>query len=269
MPPNQLEGNYREMISTAPSRNKGRRWVPLWYGGGILFIGTLWLFAARMTKSSLILPGPGETVGALISLVQHPRFLPALGASLGRVGLALLIVFPLSLMVGIPAALSKPFGAFFKPLFTLIGATPVLSIILIAFLWFGQERTPVFAAVLMVFPVLTANVIAGIQQLDQGLKEVVQVYRLSPLRSFRAFIFPSIVPYLLGGLQSGLSLCWKVVVASEVLLQPRYGLGTGMQQAKAMLETPDLFAWTVVTVALAGFMEACLYWIRRYETQYR
>ncbi|MCX7655731.1 MAG: ABC transporter permease subunit [Treponemataceae bacterium] len=257
------------MIFTDPSKGKWWRWFPLWYGGGILFIGSLWFCAARVIKSPLILPGPGETFRALLSLVQHPRFLPAIGASVVRVGVALLIVFPLSLVIGIPAALFKPFGTFCKPLFTLIGATPVLSIILIAFLWFGQERTPIFAAVLMVFPVLTANVIAGIQQLDPGLKEVVQIYRFSPRRSFTAFILPSIVPYLLGGLQSGLSLCWKVVVASEVLLQPHHGLGTGMQQAKAMLETPDLFAWTVVTVTLAGCMEACLYWMRRYETQHR
>jgi NitT/TauT family transport system permease protein len=56
---------------------------------------------------------------------------------------------------------------------------------------------------------------------------------------------------MLGGLRSGLSLCWKVVVAAEVLVQPFRALGTGMQNAKAQLETAELFAWTAGTVCAA------------------
>jgi NitT/TauT family transport system permease protein len=56
----------------------------------------------------------------------------------------------------------------------------------------------------------------------------------------------------MGGLRSALSLCWKVVVAAEVLVQPLRALGTGMQRAKAQLETAELFAWTLGTVLAAA-----------------
>jgi NitT/TauT family transport system permease protein len=46
-----------------------------------------------------------------------------------------------------------------------------------------------------------------------------------------------------------------VVVASEVLVQPLLALGTGMQRAKAQLETPELFAWTLATVIAAALTE--------------
>jgi NitT/TauT family transport system permease protein len=139
-----------------------------------------------------------------------------------------------------------------------ISATPVMSVILIAFLWLGQERTPVFTAFLMVFPVMASNTAAGIQSVDPRLRELFRIYPLSLGKKLRVLYIPGVLPFILGGLRSSLSLCWKVVVAAEVLVQPFRGLGTGMQTAKAQLEIPDLFAWTAATVIAAGLSELLL-----------
>jgi NitT/TauT family transport system permease protein len=49
-----------------------------------------------------------------------------------------------------------------------------------------------------------------------------------------------------------------VVVAAEVLVQPFRALGTGMQNAKAQLETAELFAWTAGTVCAAALSQLIL-----------
>jgi NitT/TauT family transport system permease protein len=189
----------------------------------------------------------------LLALARTERFLLALGNSFLRVTLGILVAAPLGLAAGIAAGLNRRAGALLKPLFQVISATPVMSVILIAFLWFGQERTPVFTAFLMVFPVMAANTIAGVRAVDGRLVELFAVYRLSRRERILSLYLPAIAPFVLGGLRSGLSLCWKVVVASEVLIQPRRALGTGMQNAKAQLETAELFAWTAATVCAAAF----------------
>jgi NitT/TauT family transport system permease protein len=56
-----------------------------------------------------------------------------------------------------------------------------------------------------------------------------------------------------------------VVVAAEVLAQPVRALGTGMQNAKAQLETPELFAWTAAAVLLAGTTDAALSLVLRHR----
>jgi NitT/TauT family transport system permease protein len=130
-----------------------------------------------------------------------------------------------------------------------------MSVILIAFLVFGQDRTPVFTAFLMVFPVMAANTRTGVRSVDEKLKELFRVYRIPAKEKLRRLYIPGIMPFILGGLRSSLSLCWKVVVAAEVLVQPLLALGTGMQRAKAQLETPELFAWTAATVSAAALTE--------------
>jgi ABC-type nitrate/sulfonate/bicarbonate transport system ATPase subunit len=133
-----------------------------------------------------------------------------------------------------------------------------MAVILIAFLWFGQERTPVFTAFLIVFPVMAANTSAGVRAVDLKLVELARVYGLSRPQRLGALYLPAIAPFIVGGLRSALSLCWKVVVAAEVLVQPLRALGTGMQRAKAQLETAELFAWTAAAVLAAALAQGLL-----------
>jgi NitT/TauT family transport system permease protein len=226
--------------------------------GGILALLVIWQAAALLWANEMLLPGPLPVLRRFFALVTTARFLRSLGESFLRVTLGMLISVPLGIAAGIAAGLDRRAAACLKPLFQVISATPVMSVILIAFLWFGQERTPVFTAFLMIFPVIAANTGAGITALDPKLKELCAVYRLSFRERFRSLYLPGVAPFVLGGLRSGLSLCWKVVVAAEVLIQPRRALGTGMQNAKAQLETAELFAWTAGTVIAAALSQALL-----------
>ena len=230
----------------------------LWMGLGVFAVLALWEAGARAVGSDLILPGPLPVARRLAALAAHPKFFPALTASLLRVTAGFLLALPAALLIGIPAGLDSRARAFVRPLFSVIGATPVLSIILIALLWFGPDRVPVFTSFLMIFPVLTGNVMEGVRSTDPRLVECAKAYRLSRPALFEHVLFPSIAPYLLAGARSSLALSWKVVVAAEVLAQPARALGTGMQNAKAQLETPELFAWTAATVLLAGATDAAL-----------
>jgi NitT/TauT family transport system permease protein len=230
----------------------------VWTGLGVLAVVAAWEAAAVFVGSELILPGPLPVARRLAALAAHPRFPAAVASSLFRVAAGFLLAFPAALLIGVPAGLDSRFRAFVRPTFSVIGATPVLSIILIALLWFGPDRVPIFTSFLMVFPVLAGNVIEGVRSTDPRLVECAAVYRLPRRALFRHVYFPSITPYLLAGARSSLALSWKVVVAAEVLAQPARALGTGMQNAKAQLETPELFAWTTATVLLAGATDVVL-----------
>jgi ABC-type nitrate/sulfonate/bicarbonate transport system ATPase subunit/ABC-type nitrate/sulfonate/bicarbonate transport system permease component len=235
---------------------KGRDlfWVLL----GTLALLLFWEGAARVFGSALLLPGPLVTARRFIDMVTTKKFQLSLAESLIRVALGLFIAVPLGIAAGLASGLDRRAGLFLKPLFTVISATPVMAVILIAFLIFGQERTPVFTAFLMVFPVMAANTVEGVRAIDPRYRELMRIYRVSRPDALRFLYIPGIVPFILGGLRSALSQCWKVVVAAEVLVQPLRALGSGMQLAKAHLETPELYAWTGATVLAAALSQGLL-----------
>jgi len=229
-----------------------------WTLAGVAFLLLLWEFAARIYGSGLILPGPLPVLGRLASLIGNARFLEALGGSFLRVMGGIFIAVPLGIAAGIAAGLDRRIRYFLKPLFSVISATPVISVILIAFLFLGAGRTPVFTAFLMIFPVMAATTIEGINNTNPRLKELFTAFSMSRAETLRYLYIPSLIPFILAGLKSSLSLCWKVVVAAEVIVQPLRSLGAGMQQAKAQLETPELFAWTTATVCAAALCQGIL-----------
>ena len=56
----------------------------------------------------------------------------------------------------------------------------------------------------------------------------------------------SFLPSLLTACSLGLGLCWKAGTAAEVIGVPEGSIGKAY--AKIYLNTPDLFAWTLVII---------------------
>jgi NitT/TauT family transport system permease protein len=229
----------------------------------------VWKAAALAVGQEMLVPSPEHVFFRLASLVTTRRFLESLSHTLIRFAAALAVSIPLGIFIGLAAGLSARAEAFLRPFFSIIAATPVMSVILIAFLWFGTERTPSFAAFLVIFPIITANVTAGIKALDPKLTELFTVYQMDTREKIRYLYLPSLAPFIAGGCRASFAMCWKVVVAAEVLVQPLRALGTGMQRAKAALDTAELFAWTAAAVIAAALSEAGIRFLPGIYSRYK
>ncbi len=175
----------------------------------------------------IILPSPSRVLKAAVELFPTRRFLQALAATFGRGMLSFAISLPAGVVVGLASGLSPAFRAVVSPALTVIRATPVLALILILLIWLPSWAVPVFAAVLMAFPVIVSDVQQGVLSVDSGLLEMARLFRLRRRDLVWSVYAPSVAPYLESSAYATLGLVWKVVVAGEVLSQPAKALGTG------------------------------------------
>jgi len=226
-----------------------------WLSLGLLLLLLAWEAAALALGKELVLPSPGRVLGAALALYPTRGFLLDLGATFLR-GLA---AFALSSILGIAAGLAsglRPnFGALLAPLLAVIRATPVLALVLIALLWFPSGLVPVFSAFLMAFPIMVTSAEEGSRAADPRLLEMARLFRVPRRELFIRLRLPSATPQLLAGAKSALGLCWKVVVAGEILSQPARAIGRGMQDSRLMLESASVFAWAIAAVFLCGVTE--------------
>jgi NitT/TauT family transport system permease protein len=219
---------------------------------GLLLI---WKFLSLVIGSELILPPPEQVAVETVRLLGSRGFGSALGLTLFR-GIAGFGISCLAgLVVGIAAGLSPTIYQLLRPLLSTIKATPVMSVILLALIWFTTGTVPIFSAFLMAFPIITGNIIQGIREVDRNLLEMARVFRVRPRRVLFHLTIPSVFPYFLAGSSTALAITWKVVVAAEVLSQPINALGTGLYEAKVQLETAEVFAWTVAAILLSAVTE--------------
>ena len=56
---------------------------------------------------------------------------------------------------------------------------------------------------------------------------------------------------------------WKSGVAAEIIALPKQSIGYRLYESKLRIETVDLFAWTLLIVALSMLLEWLLVWSMR------
>jgi len=225
---------------------------------GICAALLLWRLAAIAIGSSLILPPPGEVAASFARLFSGNDFWAAVLGSLQRVVTAFLLSLLAGSLSGTLAALSQNFKSLLAPLLTTIRATPVLALILIAMFWLPSSGVPVFSAFLMAYPLIHSSVCAGVESVDPELVQMATVFKVPSKMILLKLRLPSASPYFLAGAKSALGLSWKVVVAGELLSQPRFALGTEMQDARLSLDTASVLAWAAATIFLCGISELLL-----------
>jgi NitT/TauT family transport system permease protein len=114
---------------------------------------------------------------------------------------------------------------------------------------------PVFAAALMVLPIVWANVTEGVASADRELVEMARVFRFGRWMTVRHVILPGLRGTFLAACNAAIGLCWKAMIAAEVLSIPRDAMGTQLYNAKIYLRTDALFAWTLLVILLSTALE--------------
>jgi len=232
----------------------------------MLVLVLVWKLLALYWHQELILPSPEVTLVKMWSVVQAENFWPAVSLTIGRGLLGFFISCALGVVLGFIAGFSPPVYWLLQPWVTVIRTIPVMSVIILAIIWFQTDIVPIFVTFLMIFPIIYSNVLAGIKNVDQQLLEMAHMYRVKTRRIIGELYIPSILPYVLAGASNAMGITWKVIIAAEILSQPHFAIGTNLIIAKIDLETAQVFAWTVVTILISFTFE---YLLNHLENKFR
>ena len=239
-------------MSRKPLRNLLRFVIPLAFWLGV------WQLAALWVDLELLLPSPAAVWRSLAALAGTSEFWLSALFTLLRVFLGLLG----GALLGATLAFLTHFFSWadllFSPAIRVVRATPVVSFILLIYLWVTRANIPGVIATMMVLPVVWSSVTGGLSAVDPQLLELARAYRFSPWKTLRLIYLPSLRPHFISGFLTAFGLAWKSGVAAEVICPPRLAIGSRIQQARLSLETAELFAWTLVIIVLSLALEALL-----------
>lgn len=208
----------------------------------------LWAILAGIVHKEIYLPGPFTTLKHLFQISTDPGSWRILGYSWIRVWGGFFLSFCLGILLGFPSGILAPFQQWLEPLIQTIKSTPVIALILLVFIWVPSNLVPLVISFLIGFPLIWAQTSEGARRTDPKLLEMALIFRLSWPQRLRKIYFPSTWPSIRNASQTAVGLCWKASVAAEVLSHPRFAIGSKLYDAKVYLETPDLFAWTMILI---------------------
>ncbi len=236
------------MGSTTPHRR-------LFYAAlGVAAILVVWQLLS-LVVSPVFMASPAETVKALADLAWGSKLWIELLITLKRLVIGLAIGTSVGLALGILAGVEFRVRSNLEPLRWVGMTIPAVIIASLAMLWFGLgDFTVIFMVAVIVLPTMYVNTVSGIQAIDPRLVEMGRVYHFSRRLLLSEIYAPGIASPVMAGLTLATGIGVRAVVLGEVL-GAMNGIGHAFSRAMSYLETPELFAWIVVLLALMGVIE--------------
>lgn len=241
------------MISTSPtSGGKGRGTVRLW---SVLLWLVIWEVAAVAIGQDILLVSPVAVLRRLSELVLAGSFWRSVLFSFLRIAGGFSLATLLGTLLAIASNRFKNVEMLLAPLIQTIKATPVASFVILILIWVPSRNLSVVISFLMVLPIMYTNVLAGIRSADHQLLEMADVFHVPAWKRLRYIYVSQVLPFFRSACSVALGLSWKSGIAAEVIGIPIGSIGEKLYQAKIYLDTPDLFAWTLVVIVVSVCFE--------------
>ena len=252
-------------VSNAPGRLAiaARQALQSPWGISTLTCAVLLLLWTAITATGLIaplfLPSPFAVVRKLGELASA-GFVGAtlwqhLGASLGRVGLALLAALLVAIPAGLTMGLHPRVRAVLDPLIEFYRPIPPLAYLPLVVIWFGiDELSKVLLIWLAIFAPVVIATVSGVARTDESRLRAAQSFGATRWQLVRHIVLPSALPDILTGVRVGLGVGWSTLVAAELVAAQR-GLGFMIQSAAQFLNTEIVVAGILVIAGVAFALE--------------
>ncbi len=226
-------------------------WVLIWQVASMIISPDL----------SIFLPSPFDVFKKLIILLPTSEFLKACGATLLRIFIGFLLGSTVGILLGILTGTVKIFRDIFSPVLKIVRAVPVVSFIILAFLFLSENKLPVFISFLMVVPLVWQTVNDALLSVNKKLLEMGKVYGVGRFKTLIFIKLPEIKNSIISALLNGIGYAWKSGVAAEVLCNPDISIGKNISLAKANLNFDEIYALTITVVLFSLIFEFLLKYI--------
>lgn len=215
----------------------------------------LWHIASVIISQEILLVSPLKVLTRFFELVQTSAFYIAIYTSLYTIFLGFLLALVFGTLLAIYSHKYKIIYDFFIPVMSFIKVTPVASFIIMALFWIKTDYLSTLIAFLITIPVFFINIYTGLKSVDPKMLEMGKIFNFSRKNTINHIYIPSLQPFFMSSVSIGISMSFKSGVAGEVIAISRNTIGGRLQNAKVILETADVFCYTITVVIVSILVE--------------
>ena len=223
--------------------------------GALVFWLAVWQVAAVVINQDIVLTSPVQTIQTLFSLAQLREFWVSIGLSLLRIFAGGALAFTVGSLLAFLSFKYKLIKILFEPLISTIKSIPVASFVILLLIWVRTPYLSISISFLMALPIIYIAVLEGLLSTDQQLIEMADVYQIYGWQRIKAIYLSQLIPSLKTATSLAMGFCWKSGIAAEVIGLPTFSIGEHLYNAKVYLDTPALFAWTLVVIVMSALGE--------------
>jgi NitT/TauT family transport system permease protein len=239
-----------------------------------LFWVAAWQLAAVVINRRLVLASPLSVASRLLELLglpalfellgmpwfrdlaagggrEYPGFYAAVLNSFWHITLGFLLALAAGLLLAAAASRLAALKRLLRPLITAMNSTPVASFTILALMLAGSRHISTLMSFIMVTPIIYSNLTAGIAGIGRASLEAADVFGMPRSERLRYIYVPEVLPHFSSACVSGIAISWKSGVAAEVIGITANTVGGRLYDAKILLASDEVFAFTLVIVLVS------------------
>lgn len=218
-----------------------------------LIVGLWWVLS--LGSPHYILPGPPRVLEAFQLIAGSGELAQHLGITLYRVLVGFLLAAATGVPLGILMGSNKKVGTFFEPILPIMNTVSSAIWAIFAIIWFGiSNATTIFVVYMTAMPLIITNVWQGTRTVNADFVELANSLRMPRVKVLLKIYVPTILPYFFSGSRLAFGFGWRVSLVAETL-GASSGVGYKLKQAADLIQTDQVFAWTITLVVMMAVLE--------------
>ena len=218
----------------------------------------LWSLCAWLGDDPAVLPGPVAVWRIFLQETTSGELPHHFLATLLRVLAAFALAMGVGMVLGIAMGASVRINRWLSTWITLLLNIPALVVIVLCYLWIGLNEVAAITAVALNKTAMVAvSLREGMHALDPKVRDMAQVFRMTPMARLRYIMLPQLWPYIAASVRNGLAIIWKIVLVVEFLGRNN-GIGFQIHLYFQLFATGYVLAYALSFVAFMLLLELTL-----------
>lgn len=217
----------------------------------------IWEVSSRQLQA-FVLPGPLAVFDAFVSLVKTETFWGDVAVTVKRVVLGFVLSAIVGTVLGVVFGASRRLAVFFEPVISVLNTVSSAIWAVFAIIWFGiSDASTVTVVFMTAMPLILTNVWDATKTVDRQYVELARSFRMSTLQIIRKIYIPTILPAFFSASRLAFGFGWRVSLVAETI-GAGSGIGYRLRLAADMVQSAQVFAWTVLLIVFMVLIESGL-----------
>jgi len=167
---------------------------------------------------------------SVVSGIEFSSALYDLSVSMWRLFVALVISTVAAWILVVSLVRDKTSNNIVLSFFDVLQSLPTFTILPIAVHFLGNKASTIifFLVITMIWPIVF-SVVSSLKQAERSFTEAVYISRIHGFNYIKYYLLPLTMPGIITGAIIGLGEGWEALIATEIILQAKTGLGPFFQ----------------------------------------
>ena len=206
----------------------------------------IWELSSRQLQA-FVLPGP---------LAVFDTFWTDVAVTVRRVLLGFVLSAIVGTVIGVVFGASRRLAVFFEPVISVLNTVSSAIWAVFAIIWFGiSDASTVTVVFMTAMPLILTNIWDATRTVDRQYVELARSFRMNTFQIIKKIYIPTILPAFFSASRLAFGFGWRVSLVAETI-GAGSGIGYRLRLAADMVQSAQVFAWTVLLILFMGLIES-------------